>query len=283
MSFLLILLCSFTSVTQGVLKKLYSNRSGKGTFTFNTILTLAALMFFAVLSFGKPYSLDTIPYAMAFGAAYAIATVTEYEALTHGPLAITSLIMSYSLIIPTVCGVLFWNESLSFKQYAGLAFLFLSLFLIRSKDATDAQKKMQFKWLVLVLIAFVTNGLCSVVQRQQQRVFGSKYDESFMVMALICVVTVLFAVCLIRERKSIVSFVKAGAFLSFACGIFNGATNLLVMLTLVLIPASTFFPVLSALSLILSTLAAVFLFNERLVPRQFAALLLGCIALILIN
>jgi multidrug transporter EmrE-like cation transporter len=66
-------------------------------------------------------------------------------------------------------------------------------------------------------------------------------------------------------------------------GVANGSTNLLVMLSLVSMPASVFFPVMSALSLVLSTLASLLLFKERLLARQLVALLLGCVAVVLIN
>ncbi len=283
MPYLLTMFCACTFMVQGVLKKLYGNRSQKGIFTFSTLIAFAALLFFAVLSIGKPYTWEALPYALGFGAAYAITTVTEYEALSYGSLAITSMIMSYSLIIPTICGVLFWNETLILKQYIGLAILCLSLFLIRGKDGDGAQKRAQLKWLIYILIAFVCNGFCTIFQRQQQRVFNGKYDESYMVMALIFVVLALAIMSVIREREDILTTVKLGGFLGGACGICNGVTNLLVMLVLVLLPASVFFPVLSALALILSTLASVFLFKERLLPRQFVALFLGCVALVLVN
>ena len=50
MPLFLTLLCSFTSISQGIIKKQYSNRSNKGMFTFNAILSFAAMLFFAFRS-----------------------------------------------------------------------------------------------------------------------------------------------------------------------------------------------------------------------------------------
>ena len=284
MPLFLTLLCSFTSISQGIIKKQYSNRSNKGMFTFNAILSFAAMLFFAFLSLGDPYGWEALPYALAFGIAYATATIAEFIALSCGSLAITAMIMSYSLILPTLYGVCFWGETLGLRQYVGLAVLCVSLFLIRGQDTNDSEKKKQrLKWLLFAALAFVGNGGCTIFQHEQQLAFGNKYDNSYMVMALTFVFAVFSIIAILLERKDILPTLCKGGGFALLTGIGNGATNLLVMLILVSLPASVFFPVLSALSLVLSTLASVFLFKERLLLRQLIALLLGCVAVVLIN
>ena len=79
-------------------------------------------------------------------------------------------------------------------------------------------------------IAFLGNGMCSVIQKMQQEAFSRAYRDEFMIMALfiVCMVTGLLSV--IKERGAIKSCVKSGLHWGILCGIMNGMVNLFVMI-----------------------------------------------------
>ena len=64
----------------------------------------------------------------------------------------------------------------------------------------------------------------------------------------------------------------------------NGVTNLIVLaVPTVMLPASVFFPVLSAGQIIVTSILSVLVYKERLIPRQVVAIILGVAAIVLLN
>ena len=152
--------------------------------------------------------------------------------------------------------------------------------LFRIFDSVDC-----FIWLLcgVALIAFVANGMCSVVQNAQQRRFNGMQNSNFMILALIISTAVLLVLSLIFERNTILNALKKGTVLSAACGICNGATNYLVMVIIAAVASSVFFPVLSAGQLILTFIISVFAYKEKFIPRQIAGLACGLASLVFLN
>jgi drug/metabolite transporter (DMT)-like permease len=121
---------------QHISKKAYSVRTGGegGALTFSLGSVSSALLFF-VFSSGFSFDFDPsiIPYSIGFGLTYGSAVAFSVYAIKYGPLALTSLISSYSLIIPTFYGIFFLNEETSATLYLGLCALMISLFLVNFK------------------------------------------------------------------------------------------------------------------------------------------------------
>ena len=216
-------------------------------------MSFFSLLFF-ILTAGK-ISLDTeiLPYAVGFATVYSLATVYLGISLKTGSLAITSLIFSYSLIIPTLYGLLFLNEKITALKCGGILILLISLFFVRAKTQGDTKTaKPTIKWVIYLIITFIANGMCSVIQNAQQRKFDGVQNSNFMIMALSLSTVILLVVSLVFERKSILNTLKKGIVLSAACGICNGATNYLVMTIIAVVATSVFFSVISAGGLVLT-------------------------------
>lgn len=284
MPVLLILLCTVTVTVQQVFKKQYSLRCAGGNYFFSALVSFFALLFFLLIPGKISLGTDILPYSAGFAAMFALATVFSVMALTIGSLAITSLVLSYSLIIPTLYGILFLNEKITLLKCGGILLLLISLFLVRAQTKEDNKaSKPTVKWIIYVLIAFVANGMCSVVQNAQQRRFNGMQNSNFMILALIISTAVLFVLSLIFERNTILNALKKGTVLSAACGICNGATNYLVMVIIAAVASSVFFPVLSAGQLILTFIISVFAYKEKFIPRQIAGLACGLASLVFLN
>lgn len=284
MQIILIFLCTATSTVQSVFRKQYSLRCEGGDYFFSTLVSFFSLLFF-ILTAGK-ISLNTeiLSYAVGFAAVFALATVYLGMALKIGSLSITSLILSYSLIIPTFYGFLFLNEKITALKCGGILLFLISLFLVRAETKNDDKtNKPTARWIIYVLIAFVSNGMCSVVQNAQQRRFNGTQNSNFMILALIISTAVLLVFSLIFERNTILNTLKKGMFLSAACGICNGATNYLVMTIIAVVATSVFFPVLSAGGLVLTFIISVALYREKFIPRQIVGFACGFASLVLLN
>lgn len=285
MNSLLILLVVITLSTQHISKKNYSEKmSGAGAITFSAISALVAALFF-VFQIKLPLSFDSaiVPYAVIFGLGYGSAVLCSVLAIACGSLSLTSLITSYSLIIPTLYGMFFLNEEISSFLIVGLLLLMISLFLINFVKGNATGEKISLKWLFYVTVAFFGNGICSAAQKVQQVDFDGKYKAEFMVIALIIVVTALVILAFFTEKKDVVPAIKKGIVPIVICGAANGVANLLVMILSTRTSASVMYPLVSAGSIILTYFISRFWYKEKLTRLQNIGFALGVASVIFLN
>ena len=283
MSALYIVLIIIGISAQSVLKKWYSKKTSGGVFVFSAVSVLTACLFFVIKSgFKFNFHPEILPYDIGFAAAFCSATLFGFLAILTGPLSLTSLATSYSLLSPTFWGILFDGDKTSVWLYIGLVLLAASLVFINLKDkpnsaeteGTEGEVKMTLKWAIFVLIALVTNGACSTIQPAQTRIFGGKYDSIFIIIAVFVFV---------KERREIVPSLKSGGLLMVICGATNGLVNLLVMLASPLVNNSVFFPLISAGGIVLTWIISVTLYKEKLSIKQNIGLVLGIASIVFLN
>jgi drug/metabolite transporter (DMT)-like permease len=192
------------------------------------------------------------------------------------------LILSYSLILPTLYGMLALSEPVKLSLLVGLCLLLLSLALTNLPDSKE-KKPLSLRWTVYVSVTFLTNGICATVQKVFQATYQGQYSSSFMILSLSLTVFVLAIAALIIERKSIVCNLRRGALWYGLCGVGNGAMNQMTMLLAVSLPASFLYPVQSAGGILLCAAASILCYRERLSRFQKIGLLVGVAAVIALN
>ncbi len=266
---------------QNVLKKAFTNKRGRGgVFFFGALTALAALLFF-ICSGGKlNWEPGLWPYSLGFALSYGAGTVGAVAAVHYGPLALTGLMTSYSLLMPTLYGLIFLKDPIGVGLFPGLALLVISLALITRRND---EAPITLKWGIFVALAFLGNGMCSVVQKMQQVAFGGGCKSEFMILALGMVVLLLGGGALLRERKELQENLKAGWYLAVPCGLSNGLVNLFVMILSALMPVSVMFPLISAGGIVTTYLFARFLYREKLTKIQLVGFVLGIGSIVLLN
>ncbi len=291
MEYLYLLIGMMLIPGEAVIKKIYGKRCANGSTIFTILMALASATFFTVLGLcqgGLSYEWSVLPYSAAFGIGYAFCVLTGVWALEIGSMAITSLIISYSLMIPTVYGILFRNEGVTLTKIIGLGLLAVSLYLVNapSKKAGDGAEKrvpFSFKWLLFAFLSFALNGMISIIQAEQQIRFEKAYRSEFMGVALIIGALCLLPLALKRERSDMGTCLRKGWVLGVGCGVMNGLLNLIVMVTALMMPKSIFFPLLSGGSMVISYLISVFLYKEKFTWVQNLGILFGVGSLVILN
>lgn len=268
---------------QGITTKYYEQKTrGKGSYWFNVIARFSALLFF-VLSAGRlSFDWGIVPYSIAFGFFYGLGAIFNYLSIANGPLSLTSLITSYSLMLPTAYGLLFLHDPISKGFFPGLLLLLVSLFLINQKSQNEGEP-ISLKWVIFVVLSFIGNGACSIAQSMQQKAFEGAYKNEFMIVALLFVVVVITLLSLRSERSDITSCTKKGWWLALLCGIANAVVNLLVMILQGRMPVSVLFPLMSAGGLVLTFFLSKYLYKEKLSKRQLFGFFLGVCSVIFLN
>lgn len=270
---------------QSIVKKPYTQKTdGGGVYFFNTILSAAALLFFVVTSPKLSFDVSFVPYSIGFALAYATASVGEVLAIAYGSLSLSSLFMSYSLMIPTFYGLIFLKDPIGKGFMLGMILLLISLFLINYSSENNGKKtKFSFKWIIFVLLAFFGNGMCTVVQKMQQVASDGAYKNEFMIVALAIVIVIMLAMTFVKERKNIKLFAKSGWHFALICGALNGVVNLFVMVLSGRIPVSLMFPLISAGGLVVTYIVSRFFYKEKLTKTQFVGFIFGLAAVVFLN
>lgn len=280
----ILLLCVVIGLTiQSVTRKSYSARCNGGAFTFSAASTLFALLVFFITSNGKlEFCISVIPYAILFAISYVAATVFAFLSIKEGSLSLSSLIIQYSLIVPTVFGFAMWGEPFTAGVAIGIALLVVSLALINYNGKTE-NKTVTPKWLFFVAIAFLGNGICSTVQKAHQMSSGGLYKNEFMILALAISFTATAVIAIVTERADMKRNIKHGVLTYSACGIANGLVNFLVLILSVRMDASVMFPLISAGGIVATYLVSLFVYKEKMTTQQTIGMFVGIASIIALN
>ena len=273
-----------------LLRKIYTDRTHGSTcavFLFNGICSLVAALVLFLWGGITSISPFTLILGIVFGLVTAIQTVTNLKAIEVGPLSYTTVIISCSTLISAISGALFFDEHLALAHVIGIALMLLSFGLAVEKKSDE--KRASLRWLIYCLIAFFCTGGIGIMQKVHQS--SSVKDElnAFLVIAF-AVSFVFSMMCTLylskRERVSLkkIPFQSAlpwlliGAMIvSGACGAVNNKLNLYLSGVM---DSAVFFPIVNGGGLVLTTIAAILFFRERLSLKQWIGMLCGIASVI---
>ena len=280
-SYLLIAVVIVLTTTQTALTRQYERKADEADcFLYGAVTALAAFFFFWLQNgFALHGERMVLLYSLGFGLSFAASYVGMFIALKNGPVALTTLVTSYSLLLPTVYGLGWLGEKPGILTYIGLALLLVSFPLAYWKKGERAVTP---RWIGGALLAFVGNGMCSTVQKMQQVAFNGAYKAEFMMCALLMSFVLLFVGATLRNHLSW-SNICAALPWGTAAGMANGMVNLLVMTLSATVANAVLFPSVAAGGLVFGFAVAVVFYKERHTYIQIAGYVLGTIAVVLLN
>lgn len=266
------------SAGQSTLSKQYASRGGNANL-YNINKTLVGLLVFLIVGLcsGLTFHMPTALLGIGYGTALSISNYAGFTALSMGPMALTSIIASFSLVIPFAVGITVWGESLSVLGVIGIVLLFSSIVLLNYKKSKD---RISLKWTFFTFLTFLSNGICSLIQKQHQMDFPGSYRTEFMISAMLCVLVLLLVTVLIRrEAKATVKFCVQGS----SAGFLEGIANYIVLYLAATQNASVLFPVVSVAKILAVWIIGRILFRERMKLTQTVGLVAGIAAIVLLN
>jgi len=260
-------------------------RSAKMRHMLNAVTSITAALGLALAAESLQVSMFTVLLALAFGLVTAIQQVASLQAMEMGPYSYTSVIVSLSTLIPTMSGVLIWKESLSWLQIIGIVLMVICF--VYSVEQDQNQKKATVKWLIYCAVAFVCTGLIGVMQKWHQNTDYKMELDGFLVIAF-AVSFVYSTACLginrFAEGKQVDGkFGKSAALnvlLMILIGVCAAACNKLNLYLSGAMDSGVFFPIVNGGGLVLTTLAAMLLFKERLSRRRWVGLAVGFLSVL---
>ena len=274
----------FCLTLQNTTKKLCEKNITRGAMVFSAGSTFFALLVFLIPVIGNfQFNSTTIGYSLLFALFYSMGVVFSFLAILDGPLSITSLVISFSLIIPTFYGLFALKEPSSLSLYIGILCLCVSLCLVNIEQKGE-KKRLTFRWAVYTALAFLGNGSCSTVQKIQIVSQNGEFKNEFMVISLIISFLVIMFFAIIKERKTMAINLKKGLLFYGLCGIANGVVNLLVIfLSNGRLASAILFPFVSAGSMIFTFIISIMFFKEKLSRIQWLGFFGGVLSIVFLN
>lgn len=265
------------SAGQSALGKQYARRGGE-SLPFNINKALIGTILFLVLGFmsGFSWHLETMLLGLFYGISLCVSMHAGFKALSIGPMALTSIIASFSLLIPFLFGIILWNETLTLLKFIGIILLLFAIFFINIKK----ENGFSAKWLFCALITLLSNGICSVIQKIHQIQFPALYRTEFMFWALLCVSIVLLVTHNAkRNKKTPLKFSLLGT----SAGVANCLANYIVLYLSATENASVLFPIISVANIITVWTIGILFFKEKLRLLQTIGLIIGIISVVLLK
>ena len=276
MHFFLYLLNVTCSSGQSALCKDFASKGGRSSlFNINKAFAGTVLFFIMGLIGGFSGHLPTWLFGAGYGISLCISMFTGFSALSLGPMALTSIIGSFSLIIPFLFGITVFHESLTATGIVGMCFLLAAIILLNFKK----EGGVSLKWSIFAFATLLANGTCSLIQKYHQIYYPGRYRTEFMLSAMLISLIILLPMELKNKQEPRLRLCPQG----IVAGLLNVSANYILLYLAATEKASVLFPVVSVANVIAVWLIGRFRFKERLKKIQIFGLLAGVAAIVLLN
>ena len=268
------------------LNKVYQRRAGtspKAGFLFNAMVGIfAAAIFWVANGFQLHFSVYSMLLAAGFAATVMLYNLCGFRIMKQGSMAqYTLFLMSGGMLLPYICGLLFWNEPFSLSRMVGLVAI-LTAVIFSNGDGGKLDKSI----LGLCCTVFVLNGLTGIC---------SKLNQSETVIPVVSATEFVIYTGLAR-------FVFAGAGYLFCkkdgnteerrgkCPVWllfllsaaiDGVSYFLQLVGAANLPATVLFPFVTGGTMVFSALAGMIFFKERPSKRVLLGILLSFVGTLL--
>jgi drug/metabolite transporter (DMT)-like permease len=262
-----------------ILKKQWSRQYPENAFMlhlFNAAISIvSAASLWALTGFQRmQISRFTLLLGILFGVVTALSNYYKMQSLSCGPMHITLLITTSSMIIPTLSGVFFGECFSVYKLILVFVLIFFIYLSLEKKNSTEINKK----WLIFCALAFVLQGSIGVLQKIHQSSEHKGEIGGFLFVALIC--SIVYSHCRAKKGFKALGFNKKLFIFAPICGLCTFLMNFLNLKLSGLLPSQLFFPVVNGSAIILSSVMSVIIFKEKLTKRQIMGLCGGILSLI---
>ena len=210
------------------------------------------------------------------GVMYFLGFIYLQKGVRESGVSLAGSFSKLGVLVPMALSILLWHEVPTAVQWTGIA-LALGSILLANLDVSHPRRAFAAFSPVLLLL-FLTVGLAEFSNKVYQR-YGSMEAKSLF---LLFVFGVALLVSLFKSLR--VGRIRASHFLTgLAVGVPNYFASHFLILSLSQLRTAVVFPIYSATTIVLISLAGGLLFEERLRPRERLAVVLTVAALVLVN
>ena len=267
------------------LTKVYQLNQGNTRETgiaFNFLIGIIGfLIYFGICGFKIRIPPFSLILAVLFTACVGFYTIIGFKIMNMGSMAVyTVFLMLGGMVLPYFYGVIFLGESVTSTKIVALLLMIVAIML--QSDLVNNKRKALFY--LLCMLVFILNGLTSIVSKMHQIDLGYQtVSENEFVALNNAVRALMFGGMLpFLKCKGIMRSIKPKMYaVILLSGLFSSTAYLLQLKCASHLPATVQFPVMTGGTIILTALAGLFCFGEKLAKKQVAGLTICLGAIIL--
>ena len=210
--------------------------------------------------------------------------------LYHGPLSLSSVTLGLGPIIPVVLAAIFLGQIPTTIKIVGLVLTIVVMIIV---NMGPIDKRPSFKWFLLAFGAFLMYGLQLFTFNMHYAYVENPNNAQFMGMLYIfCALTFAVGFLIMKNKTrsdeaetALLTKLNYKLILGFAviqAGT-NGLANALYVKAAADIPAVVLYPTVETGSMLLTSIVAFMFFKEKMTKQGIVALILGMIAVALLN
>jgi len=289
--YLLLCVSVFITLLYGSLRNLYSKKYVRKNTDFcvlNGLTSAFSLVILLPFAIGMAMSsMYTVLLGFLYGIATMSAAILTLLAFSLGSFSYTTVIISSSMVIPALSGAIFWHEPINIWQFIGVMLVIVTLIL--SVDNKGEERRCTLKWLLCCVGSFAFSGAIGILQKMHQSSVHKDEINFFLLEAFF--ISIIFSAVLYFlywKRPSAsdtkVKTVPKKALLVIAAvsGVCVALANLINMYLSGAMPSAIFFPIVNGGNVVLSIVAGVTIFKEKLSGKQWCGLVLGAVSILLL-
>ncbi len=211
------------------------------------------------------------------GFLYFLGFIYLQKAIRESGVSLAGIFSKMGVLVPMVLAIFLWNELPTWIQWAGIFLALISILLANIDLSHPSGIIADFQPVLLIL--FLTVGLSEFSNKFYQR-YGVLEMKSLFLFFVFTTALFISGWKMFNQKKKVhVSHFLTG----IAVGIPNYFASFFLILSLSRLKTAVVFPVYSAATIVLISLAGWLFFNEKLKPRERIAVGLTVTALILVN
>ena len=278
--FFLILQIIFSSSFGLIIK--HSQASGRNLLVVGAInYTVAA--FAAALSVihkgSFEFSNATFVIGILGGIAYVVSYFFVMNVVKFSGISITWAVVRLSVLVPILFSIFYWNEQPNNYQIAGIGFVCLSLPLLSINSNSDTHSKVFSRANILIILLFIVTGGCSLAAKAFNEFSPDNQRQIYLLFLFGTAAIISVSALFVRKSPPKVRDIPFG----IALGLCNICGNYCLLVALMKLPGMVVFPISSSTNVILTTLAGIAVWHERLRKLAIVGIVTTIIALVLIN
>lgn len=283
MQYLVLLLCCLLSTTKASIQGDFSKKHIKNlsdiVFFIGLVFAFSSLLFLPRV-FGCPWQVWI--FGAAFGIFSVIFQLSYTKALSLGNVSLTIMLSNLSMVVPILFSAIAYGEWPTLLQYVGIA-LTVVAFAINT-DFKSGGKKSAL-WIILVLTTLLVGGTASCVQKIMSKTEFADQSQAFVSCAYIVAAIATFLVYLpIRKKQAKTYPTSPRVFLyALGVGVSLAAFQFVYNRAIATYPPAFVFPAYAGGTIIVSALAGIILFKDKLSLKQAISIFVGFAAVVLMN
>ncbi len=245
----------------------------------NIVTAMLAIIVFSIQGFRFSFLKNPVAIILSvlYGIFIMLSQIFLIKAVEYSATGICSLIYSMGFIIPTLFSVIVLSEPLGILKIIGLLLIILSFIFVANVKSSNTKK------LYFAFLAMVTSGIIGIIQKliafvPEKYKISEYLTVAFLVM-LICSIVGYYLTKKKSNKKEISKEFLITAVLMGICVAFPNFINTRLAGKM---PGIVFFTCVNGGTIILSCIASLFLFREKLKPMQLFGISLGISAIILL-